>query len=56
MMYLKVSTGYVSFITYDAKTNTTETKTWGASALCDPVEKLYENAILTTFGEYWYRQ
>ena len=36
-----------SFIDYDAKTNTTETKTWGASALCDPVEKLYENALVT---------
>ena len=45
-----------SYIDYDAKTNTTKTDSWGLSALCDPVDKLYENAILTTFGDYWYRQ
>lgn len=45
-----------SYIDYDASTNKTKTDSWGASALCDPVETLYENAILTTFGEYWYRQ
>lgn len=45
-----------SYVDYNASTNTTKTDSWGVSALCDPVEKLYENAILTTFGEYWYRQ
>ena len=40
---------------YDAKKNTTKTDSWGETAF-DPIEKLYENAILTVFGEYWYRQ
>ena len=44
-----------SYTDYDAKTNTTKTDSWGETAF-DSIGTLYEKAILTSFGDYWYRQ
>lgn len=45
-----------SYTDYNANTNTTKTDSWGETLCADPIDILYENAMVTTFGKYWYRQ
>ena len=43
-------------VDYSATTGETKTDSWGETLVTDAITNLYENIMVTSFGEYYYRQ